>query len=124
MPGLGDLVQKAFYMGVGLASFAGEKASVKLQELRVQAQKLADEMVKRGEMTAEEASKFVDDLVQQAQQPPVESSTNQSREPRRIEIVEDEEENSSRASSSSESVENLRDQVQSLQEELRNLQKD
>ncbi|MBE9117860.1 hypothetical protein IQ249_18330 [Lusitaniella coriacea LEGE 07157] len=124
MPGLGDLVQKAFYMGVGLASFAGEKASVKLQELRVQAQKLADEMVKRGEMTAEEASKFVDDLVQQAQQPPVESSTNQSREPRRIEIVEDEEENPSRASSSSESVENLRDQVQSLQEELRNLQKD
>jgi polyhydroxyalkanoate synthesis regulator phasin len=55
MAGFGDIVQKAFYLGVGLASYAGEKAGGKLAELRSQAQKLADEMVSRGEMTTEEA---------------------------------------------------------------------
>lgn len=48
MPGFGDLVQKAVYLGVGLASYAGEKASKTLAELRTDAQKLADELVKRG----------------------------------------------------------------------------
>lgn len=67
MAGLGDLFQKAVYLGVGLASYTGEKASERLGELRSQAQKLADELVQRGEMTTEEARKMVDDMVQRSQ---------------------------------------------------------
>lgn len=118
MAGLSDLVQKAVYLGVGLASFAAEKAGTTLQELRTQAQKIADEMVERGEMTAEEARKYVDELVKQAQQQTVaQSSDNQPKEPRRIEIIDDEEPNSSTANH----ADTLRQQVQSLQEELRKL---
>jgi len=125
MAGLGNLVQKAFYMGVGLASYAGEKAGVKLQELRSQAQKLADEMVTRGEMTAEEASKWVDDLVKQAQQQPVEpAKESQAREPRRIEIVEEEDKTSTSSSKSAADVDTLRQQVQSLKDELNRLQQE
>lgn len=61
MAGFGDLVQKAFYLGVGIASYAGEKAGMTLTELRSQAQKIADEMVARGEMTTEEAKRLVDE---------------------------------------------------------------
>lgn len=115
-----NIVQKAFYLGVGLADYAAEKAGMTLQEVRTQAQKLADEMVSRGEMTAEEARKFVDELVQQAQEQTVESSKEpQSREPRQIEIVAEEEESHKKA----ENVDNLRQQVQSLQEELRRMKR-
>ena len=69
MPGFGDIAKKAFYLGVGLASYASEKAGGTLAELRSQAQKLADEMVAKGEMNAEEARKFVEDMMKQAQQP-------------------------------------------------------
>ena len=118
MNNFGNLVQRAFYMGVGIASLAGEKA----KELRVQAQKLADEMVERGEMNAEEARKFVDDVVKNAQKPPVEESPNHTaREPRQIEIIDDEEESSS---SKTQNLDALRNQVQSLQEELRRLRKE
>ena len=54
MDNLGGIIQRAVYLGVGLASYAGEKANQKLAELRTETQKLADEMVKRGEMTTEE----------------------------------------------------------------------
>jgi polyhydroxyalkanoate synthesis regulator phasin len=122
MAGLGNLVQKAFFMGVGLASYAGEKATSKLQELRVQAQKLADEMVKRGEMTAEEATKFVDDMIKQAQQQPVEpAKPEHPREPRQIEILEEDEDPSRGANSDPENLDSLRQQVQALQEELHHL---
>jgi polyhydroxyalkanoate synthesis regulator phasin len=88
MPGFGDILQKAVYLGVGLASYAGEKAGSKLTELRTEAQKLADELVKRGEMSTEEARRFVDDMVQQAQQQqPVESAGNKKpAEPRRLKL--------------------------------------
>jgi polyhydroxyalkanoate synthesis regulator phasin len=119
MAGLGDLVQKALYLGVGIASYATEKASGTLQELKVQSQKLADELVERGEMTAEEARKYVDDLIQQAQQPPVtgEADNSQRTEPRRIEIVDEEE----IPDPDREKVDRLRQQVETLQAELRNL---
>jgi polyhydroxyalkanoate synthesis regulator phasin len=124
MAGLGDIVQKAFYLGVGLAAYGAEKAGTALQELRVQAQKLADEMVERGEMTAEEARKYVDDMIQQAQQetiPDAKKPDAQAKEPRLIEIiVEDEDAQSSQP----ENIDALRDQVQSLQDELRNLKRD
>jgi polyhydroxyalkanoate synthesis regulator phasin len=129
MAGLDDLVKKAFYMGVGIASYANEKAGVVLGDLRIQAQKLADEMVKRGELNTEEARKFVDDLIKQAQQeavkPSSESSENdatQSKGPRRIEILSDEEEQ--KQSENPENLDALRQQVQSLQEELRRLRRE
>lgn len=120
--GLGDIVQKAVYLGVGLASYAGEKAGEKLGELKVQVQKLADEMVERGEMTTEEARRFVDDMVAKAQQPPVgPTSETKPAEPRRIEIVTDDEEP---AKAQTPEVDEMRKRVMDLQEELRRLQQD
>ena len=120
MAGFEDIAKKAFYMGVGFASYAQEKANDTLKDLRVQAQKLAEEMVERGEMSTEEARKFVDEMVEQAQQGKVADSSNKSdqREPRRIEIVDEGEEQSEGKS------EELRQQVKSLQEELRRLKKE
>ena len=140
MPGFGDLVQKAVYLGIGLASYAGEKAGGKLSELKAQVQKLADEMVERGEMSTEEARKFVDEMVSRAQQAPPPAEANVPTEPRRIEILLDDEEEppktgtqsnatgaaekgSSRTSDRS-SVEEMRRQVMDLQEELRRLKRD
>ncbi|NJL02165.1 MAG: phasin family protein [Spirulinaceae cyanobacterium SM2_1_0] len=122
MAGFGNLLQKAFYLGVGIASYAGEKAGSTLQDLRTQAQKLADEMVKRGEMNAEEASRFVDDLVRQAQKTP--DSGNEpagDRQPRRIEILDDEPDDADRATADDD-TERLRQQVAALQAELQRLQ--
>ena len=125
MPGFGDLVKKAFYLGVGLAASAGEKAGGTLAELKEQAQKLADEMVAKGEMTTEEAKRMEDEKIQRAQQQSPEEPTADapSKEPRRIEIVSDEEE-ASPAKSENNNVDALRDQVSALQEELRRLQRD
>lgn len=123
MAGFGDLVQKAFYLGVGLASYAGEKAGGKIGELRVQAQKLADELVAKGEMNTEEARRFVEEMVNRAQQPgtsPAPEPTTNS-EPRRIEILSDDEEPTK---TNSPDVDNLRRQVMDLQEELRQLERE
>ncbi len=125
MPGFGDIVQKAFYLGVGLASYAGEKAGGKVSELRLQAQKLADEMVARGEMTTEEAKKFVEDMMQKAQQTaqaPNPEPASTPTEPRRIEIISEDE--SATTPSPAQDVDNLRQQVLGLQEELKNLKRD
>ena len=131
MAGFGDIVQKAVYLGVGLAAYAGEKAGSKLSELRSQIQKLADEMVERGEMTTDEARRFVEDMMKQAQTPPSQSDNSQEQtpnQPRRIEILEDLEGESSDSQSSGttgkQNVDNLRQQVLDLQEELRRLQRD
>jgi polyhydroxyalkanoate synthesis regulator phasin len=123
MPGFGDIVQKAFYLGVGLATTAGGEAGERLAKLRVQAQKLADELVAKGEMNVEEARKMVDELMQQAQQqPPVKPDEKASpTEPRRIEILSDDE---GLASTDNQNVEALRQQVQAMQEELRRLKRE
>lgn len=123
MAGFGDIVQKAFYLGVGLASYAGEKAGVKLGELRSQAQKLADEMVAKGEMTTDEAKRFVEDLMRQAQQPPNSGNSQTPTEPRRIEILSEDEEPAS-SQPEVENVERMREQVKKMQEELRRLKRD
>ncbi|MGB3535846.1 MAG: hypothetical protein WBA13_20305 [Microcoleaceae cyanobacterium] len=125
MPGLGDLFQKAVYLGVGFASYAGEKAGSVLNELRAETQKLADEMVKRGEMTTEEARRFVEDTIRQAQEVAGEAprgSEAPSPEPRRIEILDVEEEETDPPAE--DSVNQLRQQVRNLQDELRRLQRD
>jgi len=122
MAGFGNIVQKAFYLGVGLATYAGEKAGSTLTELRGQAQKLAEELVERGAMTTEEARKLVDDLMQQAQQQPTQPADNPSaNEPRLIEIISEEE---TPTTTNAENVEVLRKQVQAMQEELRRLKRD
>jgi polyhydroxyalkanoate synthesis regulator phasin len=123
--GLGDLVQKAVYLGVGLASLAGEKAGETLGELRVQVQKMADEMVERGEMNADEARKFVDDMLKKAQQPqPNENSSSQPSEPRRIEILDDgEPESTAQPQQAGSDVDEMRRRVMELQEELKRLKK-
>ncbi|MDZ7954842.1 MAG: phasin family protein [Nostoc sp. DedQUE12b] len=127
MPGFGDIVQKAFYLGVGLASYAGEKAGGKLAEVRSQVQKLADEMVAKGEMNTEEARRFVEDMMKQAQQaqPSGETSPEASpSQPRRIEILEEDEEPTVKEASNDENVDKLRQEVLNLQDELKRLQRD
>ena len=118
-----NMMKKAFYLGVGFASLAQQKAGDALGEIKVQAQKLADEAIARGEMNVEEARKFVDDMVQQAQQEVVQpgASTTAKREPRVIEIIDEEPDN---PPASANKVDDLKQQVESLQEELRRLQND
>jgi polyhydroxyalkanoate synthesis regulator phasin len=123
MAGLGDIVQKAFYLGIGLATAAGEQAGEKISSIGTQAQKLADEMVAKGEITTEEARKLVDDMIKSAQQQnlnqaPSNNSTERAQkttEPRRIEIVADAED------PSPENVSDMRKQVEALQEELKRM---
>ena len=124
---LSNLVQKAVYLGIGVASYAGEKASEKLAELRGQLQKLADEMVERGEMTTEEAKRFVDDMVHKAQQGAPTDSTEGTPPPRKIEILDEEEPQKAAPSETPtaapeiDQVAEMRRQVAELQEELRRL---
>jgi len=83
--------------------------------------------VKRGEMSTEEARRFVDDLVQQAQQqqtPVAPAAEQKSTEPRRIEIVSEEENASGKDAKDAGGVDKLREQVQNLQDELRRLKRD
>ena len=118
MPGFGDIVQKAFYMGVGLASFAGSIAGEKLPELRSQVQKLADEMVARGKMTTEEARRFVEDMMRQAQNSQASVETTEktpTSEPRLINILSEDEETAVE--------EPPRENVQELHEQLLDLKK-
>ena len=125
MPGFGDIVKKAFYLGVGLASYASERAGGTLSELRSQVQKLADEMVAKGEMTTDEARRFVEDMMNQAQSEANNASSEPTTrtEPRRINIIDDDEEPTPK-DSPPEDVDKLRDQVLRMQEELRRLQRD
>ncbi|WP_017294139.1 hypothetical protein [Geminocystis herdmanii] len=103
-----NLLQKAFYLGVGIAGYAVEKANDKFQELKQQVEKIAntpdfpqqlqrmaDDMVNKGKMTAEEARTFVDDMVKQSQNQTIKKNdtSSQSSQPRPIEIITDEEDN-------------------------------
>ncbi|MFN6465838.1 MAG: phasin family protein [Nostoc sp. DedVER02] len=127
MAGFGDIVQKAFYLGVGLASYAGEKAGGKLAQVRLQVQKLADEMVAKGEMNTEEARRFVEDMMKQAQQAQASTETSEKTppsEPRRIEILEEDEEPTVKEGETGENVDKLRQEVIDLQNELKRLQRD
>ena len=104
MPEQENIFQKAFYLGVGIASYAAEKAGDRLQELRQQAQKLAinqdfpqqlqelvDDMVTKGKITTEEARKFVDEISSLAHAKPQTTVQKEHREPRPIEIITEEE---------------------------------
>ena len=119
MADFGQLVQKAFYLGVGLASYASEKAGDGFSDLRQQAQKLVNELVERGEITAEEAQKMVNDMVDRAQtsaaanpSPPADTA------PRKIEILEDDESDDRAATDA------LRKEIEDLQAELHRLKEE
>ncbi len=127
MAGFGDIVKKAFYLGVGLAAYAGERAGGTLSEVRSQIQKLADEMVARGEMTTEEARRFVEEMMKQAQQQAADGTapTATPSEPRRIEIIEEDEQPTAKdVQGDNENVDKLRQQVLDLENELKRLQRD
>jgi polyhydroxyalkanoate synthesis regulator phasin len=120
MAGIGDFVQKAFYLGVGIAASAGEKAGEKLGDVRVQAQKLADEMVAKGEITTEEARKLVDNMLHSAQQAQVNSADRPEErpsQPRPIEIQEDDAPSATEQQKAAE----MRRQVEQMQAELERL---
>ncbi len=83
-------------------------------------------MVAKGEMTTDEARRFVEDMMKQAQQPPSSGAATDKTppaEPRRIEILEEDEEPTAK-DSSTDNVDGLRNQVLELQEELKRLQRD
>lgn len=128
MLSLRNIVQRAFYLGVGLAATASEEAGDKLAKLRVEAQNLADALVAKGEMNVEEARKLVEELMQQAQQETVQpgktpNTATTNNEPRRIEILSDDEA-ITKAASDNNDVDALRKQVQAMQDELRRLRHD
>ncbi|MGF1517432.1 MAG: phasin family protein [Nodosilinea sp.] len=88
MAGFGDLVKKAFYLGVGVASYAGEKAGDTLKDFREQTQGIVNELVARGEITAEEAQRLVNEMVNRAQDTAASAGENLP-QPRPIEILDD-----------------------------------
>ncbi|MEM9907488.1 MAG: hypothetical protein AAF921_20955 [Cyanobacteria bacterium P01_D01_bin.44] len=118
MADFGNLVQKAFYLGVGLASYASEKAGDTLSDLRGQAQKLVDELVERGEITADEAQKMMNDMMNRAESAAKPSGTASPEAPRRIEILDDED---TTPTAEQRQAEALRQQVDALREELNSL---
>ncbi|MFG6105276.1 hypothetical protein U2F10_23675 [Leptothoe sp. EHU-05/26/07-4] len=120
MADFGQLVQKAFYLGVGLASYASEKAGDGFSDLRLQAQKLVDELVARGEITADEAQKIVNDMVDRAQSSAAATESTQPADsaPRKIEIIEDDEPDDRAATDA------LRKEIEELQTELQRLKDD
>lgn len=120
MAGFGDLVQKAFYLGVGAASYAGEKAGVTLKDLREQTRKIVNELVERGELTAEEAQQLFNKMMQQAQESATTVDNHPApQEPRRIEILDDDDEPTAEAKE----AEALRQQVEAMRQQLEALKR-
>ncbi len=119
MAGFGDLVQKAFYLGVGAASYAGEKAGGTLKDLQKQTRAVVNELVERGELTADEAQQLFNKMMQQAQESATTvSSEPPSEEPRRIEIVDDTED-----TEAAREAEALRQQVEATRQQLEDLKR-
>jgi polyhydroxyalkanoate synthesis regulator phasin len=81
MENLTDTFKKAFYLGVGLASYAGEQVG----DIQGKAQELADDLIRRGEDTTNEASKFLN--VWMAQTPNSAASSQEGEKPQKIEIL-------------------------------------
>jgi polyhydroxyalkanoate synthesis regulator phasin len=118
MAGFGDIVKKAFYLGVGAASYAGEKAGDTLKDLREQTQGLANELVARGEITTEEAQRLVNEMVNRAQT--ANFPTDVPPQPRPIEILDDD---ASPLAPTDPQTTVLREQVAALRQELNNLKR-
>ncbi len=123
MAGFGNLVQKAFYLGVGIASYAGEKAGSAFGDLRIQAQKLVDELVERGEITAEEAQTMMNEMVERSQATAAAGVAEEKAAktnpdgPRQIQISDD----SESPTEEERQAEALRQEVEALRDELKKL---
>ncbi|WP_299403664.1 hypothetical protein [Acaryochloris sp. IP29b_bin.148] len=115
MNDLPDFVKKAFYLGVGVASYAGEQAGNKVAEIQERAQQLADEMIRRGEMSTEEANQWLNQLNTNPTPVSVEE-VPYPEQPQTIELVTGEEQEEPSPSA------DLQAQVTELEEELRRLQ--
>ncbi len=129
---LANLAQKALYFGMGLASFAADKASaaarsapVHFVQLRQRAQKITDELVKRGEMSAEDAKIYMDDLMQRAPQQvkDMQEQDPPASGPRKIQIDDmgEADEQESTAIQLTDSA-RLRQEIDALEAELEKLQ--
>lgn len=116
MADFGNIVKKAFYLGVGAASYAGEKASDTLKDLREQSQILVNELAARGEITAEEAQRLVNDMVNRAQDTAAAGSMDDLPQPRPIEILDDDDPGVADRQTAA-----LREQVAALRQELETL---
>jgi polyhydroxyalkanoate synthesis regulator phasin len=79
MDNLTDSLKKAFYLGVGLASYATEQIS----DIQAKAQEAADDLIRRGETTSEEATRLMNTWMPQNQ---TADSDNIDR-PQKIEIL-------------------------------------
>ena len=113
---LSDIVQKAVYFGVGIANLATQRAGDLAGELRQQSQKLADEMVKRGEMNVDEARRFVEEILKNAQNPSAGSpQPSKSNVPSQIEIVIEGKEGEDGE------VDELKKRIQEIQKQLRDI---
>ncbi len=126
MANIGDIVQKAFYLGVGVAVAAGETANDTITQIRTKAQKLADDLVEKGEMTSDQAKRYVDDMIQQAQKQNKPENTPPSpdrNEPRRIEILNEDEDSKQTNNTNNKDADAMRKQVESLKQELERLKK-
>lgn len=122
MPDFGNMVQKALYLGVGLATYAGEKAGETFADLPNKLQQLADEMVARGEMSTEEARRAVESLLQQSEQDNADQSGDRApNEPRRIDILDAEVTSETPDRLDEADIDRMRAQVEQLQAELRRL---
>lgn len=118
MAGFGDLVQKAFYLGVGAASYAGEKAGGTLKDLREQAQSVVNELVERGELTTEEAQQIFNKMMQRAQEGASTVAEPPREAPRRIEILDEDE-----STAETQEAEALRQQVMAMRQQLDELKR-
>lgn len=81
MDNLTDTLKKVFYLGVGFASYAGEQAG----DIQGKAQEFAEDLIRRGEQTTEEASKFLNTWV--VPNSSAGSPTSSSDKPQKIEIL-------------------------------------
>lgn len=121
MTDLQNFVKKALYLGIGAASYAGEQASQTLNSVQEQAQSLAEDMIRRGEMTADDARQWLDSLnttpmtSDPSAEPP---QPHAAAAPRTIEveIMDDAEPEQAPPAN------DLHQQVDALQDELRRLQ--
>lgn len=113
-----DIVKKALYLGVGLASYAGEQANQQLREIQARAQTLADEMVRRGEMSTEEARQWLESLIHPGMPPNPPSTASSNPAASKILAPGPEKE-----PTPTHEVEDLRRQVQELEAEVQRLRR-
>lgn len=67
MASLSDVMKKALYLGVGIASYTGSKAADTVAEVRNKTKDLAEDLMRQGEMTREEVRNLMEDLLKQGE---------------------------------------------------------